>query len=210
MPVSLPFTSLSLSVLRIPALLAVTGAALAGAVITPSPALASSPAPDLPDVRAEASLQVQGSWTGHLTFGMHTSGRARTERPLPLDMHLSRTTCDMTGCMTTQIVVDPAAAVPGVSRVSGKLAGASLSRATIAVTVRRVLNGSVAAEYPATMTVHVKAERSGPVVKRTTLTQTTRSEVLTVTRLATVRATVTIGDEALPATGEISRSKIVD
>lgn len=190
--------------------LAFAAATLAAAMLAPVPALAAQPGPDLPEVRTEVSLQVTGAWAGRIAFGMRTTGVARAQRPLPLQMQLSRTSCDMTGCMTTEIVIDPAAGVPGVARVAAGLSSAALQRTTVAATVRRVVNGSVVAQHPAMVVVEVRAKRSGAVVKRTTLTQGPAGEVLTVARIATIRATVTLGDDTLAATGEITRTQIVD
>ena len=191
-------------------LLALAAAVISASLLAPAPALAAKAKPDLPEVRTGVTLEVTGDWTGRMAFGTHTSGTARAQRPQPLEMLLSRTACDMTGCMTTEIVVDPAAAVPGVARIAAGLTSASLERASISVTVRRTMNGAVVAEHPAMVTVQVRAQRSGAVIKRTTLTQGPDGEVLTVSRIATVRASVLLGDDTLAATGEITRTQIVD
>jgi hypothetical protein len=190
--------------------LAFAAATLAASVLAPVPALAAQPGPDLPEVRTDVALQVTGAWAGRISFGMRTTGVARAQRPLPLLMQLSRTACDMTGCMTTEIVIDPASGVPGVTRVAAGLSSAALQRTTVAATVRRVVNGNVVAQHPAMVVVEVRAKRSGDVVKRTTLTQGPAGEVLTVARIATIRATVTLGDDTLAATGELTRTQIVD
>jgi len=202
-----PFRLSRVTALVAPAL---ATAVLGAGVLAAAPALAAKPGPDLPEVRTDVALQVTGAWSGRIAFGMRTTGVARAQRPLPLEMHLSRTACDMTGCMTTEIVVDPAAGVPGVARVAAGLSSAALQRTTVAATVRRVVNGSVVAQHPAMVVIEVRAKRSGAVVKRTTLTQGPAGEVLTVSRIATVRASVTLGDDTLAATGEITRTQIVD
>lgn len=194
----------------LPALAAAAAATACLPLLAATAAAAATPRPDLPEIRTAVDLQVTGEWAGRIAFGMQTTGPARSQRPLPLEMLLSRTACDMTGCMTTQIVVEPAAAVPGVARVASGLTSASLDRASIAVTVRRIMNGAVVAEHPAMVTVQVRAQRSGALVKTTTLTQGPDGEVLTVSRSASVRATVLLGDDTLAATGEVVRSQIVD
>jgi hypothetical protein len=191
-------------------LLALIAATLGAGVLAPAPALAAKPGPDLPEVRTTVALEVTGEWSGRMAFGTHTSGAARAQRPMPLEMLLSRTACDMAGCMTTEIVVDQAAAVPGVARIATGLSSAALDRASISVTVRRIINGSVIAEHPAMVTLQVRAKRTGAVIKRTTLTQGPGGEVLTMSRIATVRASVLLGDDTLAATGEITRTQIVD
>lgn len=189
---------------------ALTAAVLGAGLLAPAPAVAAKAKPDLPEVRTSVTLEVTGEWSGRMAFGTHTSGTARAQRPQPLEMLLSRTACDMTGCMTTEIVVDPAAAVPGVARIASGLTSAALDRASVSVTVRRLMNGTVVAEHPAMVSVQVRAQRSGAVIKRTTLTQGPDGEVLTVSRIATVRASVVLGDDTLAATGEITRTQIVD
>lgn len=184
-------------------------AGLCLALLAPSQALAAKALPDRPAVRAEVSLQVTGAWTGRVSFGTLTSGRTPTAQPLPLDLHLARTTCDVAGCWMTEILVLPTAGVPVASRISGRLARASVKRTTIAVIVRRSIHGRVVAEYASTVTMRVKVRRSGPVIRRTTLTQSPGAEVLTIARSAAASATVTMGDETLVATGEISRTRIV-
>ncbi len=189
---------------------ALTAAVLGAGLLAPAPAVAAKAKPDLPEVRTSVTLEVTGEWSGRMAFGTHTSGTARAQRPQPLEMLLSRTACDMTGCMTTEIVVDPAAAVPGVARIASGLTSAALDRASVSVTVRRLMNGTVVAEHPAMVSVQVRAQRSGAVIKRTTLTQGPDGEVLTVSRIATVRASVVLGDDTLAATGEITRTQVVD
>lgn len=201
-------TPLTLSRFTAPAVLA--AAVLGAGLLAPAPVLAAKAKPDLPEVRTGVTLQVTGEWSGRMAFGIHTTGTARAQRPMPLEMLLSRTACDMTGCMTTEIVVDSAAAVPGVARIASGLTSAALDRASVSVTVRRIMNGAVVAEHPAMVTVQVRAQRSGAVIKRTTLTQGPDGEVLTVSRIATVRASVLLGDDTLAATGEITRTQIVD
>lgn len=194
----------------LPAVAATVAAIACLPLLAPTAAGAAAPRPDLPEVRTAVDLQVAGEWAGRIAFGTQVTGAARAQRPLPLEMLLSRTACDMTGCMTTQIVVEPAASVPAVARIASGLTSASLDRASIAVTVRRIMNGAVVAEHPAMLTVQVRAQRSGAVVKTTTLTQGPGGEVLTVSRSASVRATVLLGDDTLSATGEVVRSQIVD
>jgi len=190
-------------------LFALAAAVLGAGLLAPAPALAAQSKPDLPEVRTTVTLQVTGDWSGRMAFGTHTSGPARAQRPMPLEMLLSRTACDMTGCMTTEIVVDSAAAVPGIARIAAGLTSAALDRASISVKVRRIINGAVVAEHPAMVTVQVRAQRSGAVIKRTTLTQGPDGEVLTISRIATVRASVLLGDDNLAAKGEITRTQTV-
>ena len=192
-------------------LLVLSAAVLGAGLLAPAPALAAKPGPDLPEVRTTVALEVTGEWSGRMAFGLHSpGGQSRALRPLPLELDLSRSACDLTGCMTTEIVVDSAAAVPGVARIASGLTSAALDRASVSVTVRRIMNGAVVAEHPAMITVQVRAQRSGAVIKRTTLTQGPDGEVLTVSRIVTVRASVLLGDDTLAATGEIARTQIVD
>jgi hypothetical protein len=197
-------------------LLALAAVALGISLIAPAPALAAldrkaQPGPDLPEVRTTVALEVSGSWSGRIGFGLHSpGGQSRALRPLPLELDLSRSACDLTGCMTTRLVLNPTASVPGMARISGSLTSAALMRSAIAVTVQRIVDGTVVNERPATLTLEVVARKSGPLVKRTTLTQGPDGEVMSIARTAPMRATVMLADDTLTATGEVSRVQIVD
>jgi hypothetical protein len=192
-------------------LLALAAAVLGAGLIAPAPALAAKPGPDLPEVRTTVALEVSGSWSGRIGFGMHSpGGQSRALRPLPLELDLSRSACDLTGCMTTRLVLHPTASVPGMARISGSLTSAALMRSAIAVTVQRIVDGTVVNERPATLTLEVVARKAGPLVKRTTLTQGPDGEVMSIARTAPMRATVMLADDILTATGEVSRVQIVD
>ena len=97
-----------------------------------------------------------------------------------------------------------------MARISGSLTSAALMRSAIAVTVQRIVDGTVVNERPATLTLEVVARKAGPLVKRTTLTQGPDGEVLSIARTAPMRATVMLADDTLTATGEVSRVQIVD
>jgi hypothetical protein len=192
-------------------LIALTAVALGAALVAPAPALAAKARPDLPEVRTTVVLDVSGSWSGRIGFGMHSpGGQSRALRPLPLELDLSRSACDLTGCMTTRLVLDPTASVPGMARISGSLTSAALMRSAIAVTVQRIVDGTVVNERPATLTLEVVARKAGPLVKRTTLTQGPDGEVMSIARTAPMRATVVLADDTLTGTGEVSRVQIVD
>ena len=192
-------------------LIALTAVALGAALVVPAPALAAKARPDLPEVRTTVALEVNGSWSGRIAFGLHSpGGQSRALRPLPLELDLSRSACDLTGCMTTRLVLNPTASVPGMARISGSLTSAALMRSAIAVTVQRIVDGTVVNERPATLTLEVFARKAGPLVKRTTLTQGPDGEVLSIARTAPMRATVMLADDTLSATGEVSRVQIVD
>jgi hypothetical protein len=197
-------------------LLALSAAVLSAGLLAPAPALAAmdrkaQPKPDLPEIRTSVALAVTGEWSGRLAFGLHSpGGQLRALRPLPLELDLSRSACDLTGCMTTRLVLEPTASVPGMARISGSLTSAALMRSAIAVTVQRIVDGTVVNERPATLTLEVVARKAGPLVKRTTLTQGPDGEVLSIARTAPMRATVMLADDTLTATGEVSRVQIVD
>ena len=75
---------------------------------------------------------------------------------------------------------------------------------------RECVDGTVVNERPATLTLEVVARKAGPLVKRTTLTQSPDGEVMSIARTAPMRATVMLADDTLTATGEVSRVQIVD
>jgi hypothetical protein len=192
-------------------LIALTAVALGAALVAPAPALAAKARPDLPEVRTTVALAVSGTWSGRIGFGLHSpGGQSRALRPLPLELDLSKAACDLTGCMTTRLVLDPTASVPGMARISGSLTSAALTRSVIAIRVQRIVDGSVVNERPATVILEVSARKSGPLVKRTTLTQGPDGEVMSIARTAPMRATVVLADDTLTATGEVSRVQIVD
>lgn len=192
-------------------LLALSAAVLGAGLLAPAPALAAKPGPDLPEVRTSVALEVAGEWSGRIGFGLHSpGGQSRALRPLPLELDLARSACDLTGCMTTRLVLDSTASVPGMARISGSLTSAALMRSAIAVTVQRIVDGTVVNERPATLTLEVVARKAGPLVKRTTLTQGPDGEVLSIARTAPMRATILLADDTLTATGEVSRVQIVD
>jgi len=192
-------------------LLALAAAVLGAGLLAPAPVLAAKAKPDLPEIRTGVTLEVTGDWSGRLAFGLHSpGGQSRALRPLPLELDLSRSACDLTGCMTTRLVLDSTASVPGMARISGSLTSAALTRSVIAIRVQRIVDGTVVNERPATLTLEVVARKAGPLVKRTTLTQGPDGEVMSIARTAPMRATVMLADDTLTATGEITRTQIVD
>ncbi len=192
-------------------LLALAAAVLGAGLLAPAPALAAKAKPDLPEVRTGVTLDVTGEWSGRMAFGLHSpGGQARALRPLPLELDLAKSACDLTGCMTTRLVLDPSGSVPAMARIAGSLTSAALMRSVIAIRVQRLVDGTVVHERPATVTLEVIARKAGPLVKTTTLTQGPDGEVMSIARTAPMRATVMLADDTLTATGEVSRVQIVD
>lgn len=192
-------------------LLALAAAVLGAGLLAPAPALAAKAKPDLPEVRTGVTLDVTGEWSGRVAFGLHSpGGQARALRPLPLELDLAKSACDLTGCMTTRLVLDPSGSVPAMARIAGSLTSAALMRSVIAIRVQRIVDGTVVNERPATLTLEVIARKAGPLVKTTTLTQGPDGEVMSIARTAPMRATVMLADDTLTATGEVSRVQIVD
>jgi hypothetical protein len=191
-------------------LIALTAVALGAALLAPAPALAAKARPDLPEVRTTVTLEVRGTWSGRIGFGLHSpGGQSRALRPLPLELDLSRSMCDLTGCMTTRLMLDPTASVPGMARIAGSLTSAALTRSVIAIRVQRIVDGTVINERPATITLEVTARKAGPLVKRTTLIQGPGGEVMSIARTAPMRATVVLADDTLTGAGEVSRVQTV-
>lgn len=167
-------------------------------------------APDRPDVRRTVTLQVSGEWSGEVSFGQLVTGPARAQRPLPVALNLVHSGCDLAGCLTTTMTLDGSAGVPSATRIASGLSSAALQPSVVGVIVRRSVGGLVLAEQEATLQIAVMAKRSGPVIRRTTLEQGPSGEVLTLARIAPMRATITIGDETLSGTGELVRTQVVD
>ena len=192
-------------------LLAFAAVVVGASLLAPTPALAAKPRPDLPEVRTTVSLEVTGTWSGRIAFGLHSpGGQARALRPLPLDLDLSKSACDLTGCMTTRLMLDPSAGVPAMARIAGSLTSAALTRSVIAIRVQRIVDGIIVDERPATVALEVVARKAGPLVKTTTLTQGPDGEVMSIARTAPMRATVLLADDTLTGAGEVSRVQIVD
>jgi hypothetical protein len=185
---------------------------LGGVLLAPVPAQAAKERPDLPEVRTTVALEVTGAWSGRIAFGQHTPGGQVREatRPIPIEVDLTKSACDLTGCMTTRLVVDASADTSSTTRIPGTMRTATLVEASIPVTVQRIVDGEVVAEHEASISLGVQAYKVGRFIKVTTLTQDRGVEVLTITRKAAARATVSLAGETLTGAGEVSRVQIVD
>lgn len=185
---------------------------LAPSLLAPTSAQAARQRPDLPEIRTTVALVVDGTWSGRITFGLHTpGGQAReTSRPLPVEMDLERSACDLTGCMTTRLVIDATTDTSSTTRIPGTMRTATLAPSSVPVTVQRIVDGDVVAEHSASISLGVRAYKVGRFIKVTTLTQDRGTEVLTITRKAAMRATVSLAGETLTGAGEVSRLQIVD
>jgi hypothetical protein len=193
-------------------LAAMTAVALGVALLAPASAHAAKEKPDLPEIRTTVALDVSGTWSGRISFGLHTPGGQVREatRPIPVEVDLTKSACDLTGCMTTRLVIDSSADTSSTTRIPGTMRTATLVQASIPVTVQRIVDGEVVAEHAATISLGVRAYKVGRFIKVTTLTQDREIEVLTIPRRAAVRATVSLGGEPLTGAGEVSRLQIVD
>ena len=176
---------------------------------TPAQA-AGEVAPDRPEVRRTVTLQVSGDWSGEISFGQLVTGPGRAQRPLPVSMSLTHSSCDLAGCLATTMTLDESAGVPSAARIASGLSSAALQPSVVGVTVRRSVGGLVLAEYDATLTIAVMAKRSGPIIRRTTWEEGPDGERFALSRIAPVSATITMGDATLSGAGELVRSQIVD
>ncbi|MEK9736795.1 MAG: hypothetical protein VW239_05690, partial [Candidatus Nanopelagicales bacterium] len=166
--------------------------------------------PDRPDVRRTVTVQVSGEWSGEISFGQIVTGPGRAQRPLPVSMSLTHSGCDLAGCLTTTMTLDESAGVPSAARIASGLSSAALQPSVVGVNVRRSVGGLVLAEHDATLTIAVMAKRSGPVIRRTTWEQGPGGEHFTLSRIAPIRATITMDDATLSGAGELVRTQIVD
>ena len=193
-------------------LTAVAAVALGAALLVPAPAQAAKARPDLPEIRTTVALTVSGTWSGRIAFGLHTpGGQARdSARSMPIEVDLRRSECDLTGCMTTRLVIDAATDTSSAIRIPGTMRTATLVPSSVPVTVQRIVDGDVVAEHGASISLGVRAYKVGRFIKVTTLTQDRGAEILTITRKAAVRATVSLAGETLTGSGQVSRVQIVD
>lgn len=189
---------------------ALIATALAPALLMAPSAMAAKSTPDLPDIHRTISLAASGDWSGTVSFGQQITGASRSLRPMPVQLDLTRSGCDIAGCLTTRIVLAEADGVPSSVRIASGLSSAALLPTVVGVVVRRYIGNLMIAEHPATMRISVTAKRSGPVIRRTTLVQGPSGEVLTVARLAPIRATITLGDDTMTGVGELARTQIVN
>ena len=178
-----------------------------------APAAAAAPAEPGQVLRlVEVSLQGDDTaWTGTISFGLLTSGPAqsRVVRPVPVAIDLTRTQCDMAGCVTTSIVTASSMASPSIARVARRLTSAALDPSAIAVTVRRSAGGTPVGEYLAVLPLSVKARKAGDLTRVTDLIQGPEGERFTVTERMPMRAWVTMAGETVQAGAVASRARTV-
>lgn len=177
-----------------------------------APLAAAAAPPVAPSVDRQVALEVsEGDWTGSLSFGLSTTGPegARVVRPAPMSLHLERQVCDLAGCVTTVIATDPSRPVPSAARIASSLSSAALGPVLVGVTVTRVVAGRAVAATPMALPVQVAVRKSGVVVRRTALVQSGDVEQMTITWIAPVRASITLADDTLVATGLAQKTRIV-
>lgn len=179
------------------------------ALAASSPALAS-PAPDLPEIRRTATLDMSGNgWTGRLVVGLSTagSGVARSTRPMPLQLEMQRQVCDIAGCVVTTITAAPGAlAMP---RLAAQFTSVALDSQVIGVVVRRSAPGGPVMEHAAVLTVSLRARRTAAVSRETVLRQESSGETLTISLSAPLSGTVLVGDDTLAAIGTAVKASVV-
>lgn len=174
----------------------------------------AAPAPSAGQVLRVVEVSLLGeatAWTGTVSFGLLTSGspEARVVRPVPVVVDLTRTQCDMAGCVTTSIVSAEGMASPSAARVSRRLTSAVLDPSAIAVTVRRTAGGALIGEYLSVLPLSVKARKAGEPTRVTDLIQGPEGERFTVTERMPMRAWVTMAGETVEAVAVASRARTV-
>ncbi len=187
--------------------------ALAVGAVVPN-AAAATPEPASGQVLRTVEVALHGedtAWTGTISFGLITSGPVggRVVRPVPVTVDLTRTQCDMAGCVSTSIQSAPGMASPSLARVARGLTSAALDPSAIAVTVRRTSGGAVIGEYLAVLPVAVKARRAGEMTRVTDLIQGPDGERFTVTERMPMRAWVTLAGDTMEAVAVASRARTV-
>ena len=179
------------------------------ALAAPAPALAK-PAPDLPEVRRTAALDLSGNgWAGRLVVGLATTGNgaARATRPMPVQLDLQRQTCDIAGCVVTTITAAPGAVA--MPRMAAQFTSMALDPQLIGVVVRRSAPGGPVMEQTGVLSIAVRARRTGAVSRETVLRQEPSGETLTISLSAPLAGTVVLGDDTLAAAGTAVKASVV-
>jgi hypothetical protein len=180
--------------------------ALLAALAASSPAQAApAPAPTPIDVVRAVSVEVPDTgdptlWRGRIAFGTVVTGTAdrRVTRPADLQLDLSRTICDVAGCIRT-ILSSPEIPTPVHAKIANGLSSAGMGPVQVAIRVRRVIDDVVVSDRVITLTLHVSARRTGSVTTETRTWLDGRASRVTVTTSTAMRAQVVLADETLPA-----------
>jgi hypothetical protein len=126
-------------------------------------------------MQVHRSLQMQVSsvsgWSGAVTVGSRgrIDGQRRSWRGMPVTLWLTRQTCDISGCVTTEISTTEDQAVLGMAHVGAGLGKASLAPQVVPVKVTTSHRGRVLGESRALLTVSVTAQGQGRVQRETTV-----------------------------------------
>lgn len=176
-------------------------AVLAALAASSSPAQAA-PAPI--DVVRAVSVEVPDvgdptQWRGRIAFGTVVTGTAdrRVTRPADLQLDLSRTVCDVAGCIRT-ILSSPEIPTPVHATIANGLSSAGMGPVQVAVRAQREIDGAVVSDRVITLTVQVSARRTGSVTTETRTWLDGRASRVTITTSALMRAQVVLADETLP------------
>lgn len=170
------------------------------------------PAPDLPEVRRIVTLEVaSGDWSGRVAVGLVTSGSgaSRVTRPLHIELDLARESCDVAGCVRTTLSIPASAAAVAMPRMAAQFTSASLDPVLVGMVVRRSVPGGAVMEHATVVSLSMRARRSGPVSRETSLRQGSDGETLTVSLMAPMAATIFLGDDTLGALGSAVKASIV-
>ena len=122
-----------------------------------------------PPMRVHRSLDMQVSsdsgWSGSIRVGAlgRFEGQRRSWRGMPITILISKDSCDISGCVRTDISTLPETPVLGMATVGAGLTRAVLPTHTIPVRVTTTHRGRVVGDSTAVLTVSVRAQRSGPV-----------------------------------------------
>ena len=194
--------------MRTTRLIPLTALALALAAIAP-PALAKTPV-DQPEIRRTATVDLAGAgWTGRLSVGLATTGvgKARTTKPMPLELLLEREDCTLAGCVVTTVTAAPGAmAMP---RMAAGFTSLAVGPTLIGVVVRRSAPGGPSMEHTTTLSIDLQARRTGDLSRVTALRQEPSGETLTISLSAPISGTLAIGDDSLAATGTAVKASVV-
>lgn len=135
---------------------------------------ARTPAVDIStQVQRTLDMQVssESGWSGAIQVGSEgrIDGQRRSWRGMPVTLSLTRQSCDISGCLTTEISTTRDRPVLGMAHVGAGLSKATLAAQTIPVRVTTTHRGRVLGDSTALLTVSVRGRSQGGTQRETSV-----------------------------------------
>ncbi len=142
---------------------------------------ARTPAVDVSmQVQRTVEMQVssESGWSGLVQVGSRgrIDGQRRSWRGMPVTLVLTRQSCDISGCLTTEISTTSDRPVLGMGHVGAGLTKATLAAQTIPVRVTTTHRDRVLGHSSALLTVSVQAQSQGRTQRETTMVDDVRRQ----------------------------------